>query len=471
VKARNLQADVAILEIDKELADVNQKILEAQKQKAEVSKTELDNAEAIQVFQLETALASAKASGDTAGEQRIKDQIELLQYQKELTNLGNTDLSIAQKRVDAEHALQAVETARAAAKQNVETSKRALDEQLQGIRDQISALDADYTKTSAEKYQEKNTLLLQELTDQRAELVRLQQARSGAAQGGDTAAVANYDVAIQGQQKSIAGTQSQIGKQGPDPTSIVQNLSAAFTRLQTQWGTLQQSIASGLSGVISSGLQSVESNITKVITGAENWKQALLSIAQTIGTDVISAFVKMAVEWVANQLIMAAEGKAIATANAAAMIPIASAESAIWAAPAALATIASWGGAAIAAPGLVIAAVLATEGLAGFETGGLTPGAPGQVAGFVHGSEFVFSAPAVSAIGAANLDQLHRSALNPVSSQNSSGGGQGSSKNKGMQFIMVQDMKAAMLHAARTPEWESMHIDLNRRTIGSVVRR
>lgn len=51
--------------------------------------------------------------------------------------------------------------------------------------------------------------------------------------------------------------------------------------------------------------------------------------------------------------------------------------------------------------------------LFGFERGGYTgDGGVSQVAGVVHGQEFVFSAPAVRAIGAGNLDQLHRAARN-----------------------------------------------------------
>jgi phage-related minor tail protein len=45
----------------------------------------------------------------------------------------------------------------------------------------------------------------------------------------------------------------------------------------------------------------------------------------------------------------------------------------------------------------------------GFDTGGYTgDGNPTDVAGVVHGGEFVFSAPAVKNIGRENLDALHR---------------------------------------------------------------
>ena len=182
---------------------------------------------------------------------------------------------------------------------------------------------------------------------------------------------------------------------GPDPTSFTQNLSADLTKLQSQWGTLQQSMATGLSGVINSGMQSVESNITKVIQGTQTWRKALLNIVQTIEGSVVSSFIQMGVKWVATQIMMAVEGKAVAASSAAAMIPMAMAESEIWAAPAALATIASWGGAAMAAPELVLASIAATEGLALASEGGFFPGEESSPAGIFHGGEYIFSAPAV----------------------------------------------------------------------------
>lgn len=61
--------------------------------------------------------------------------------------------------------------------------------------------------------------------------------------------------------------------------------------------------------------------------------------------------------------------------------------------------------------GAMIAQVLMS--MFGFERGGWTGNmGVSQVAGVVHGQEFVFSAPAVRAIGAGNLDQLHKAARN-----------------------------------------------------------
>jgi phage-related minor tail protein len=70
----------------------------------------------------------------------------------------------------------------------------------------------------------------------------------------------------------------------------------------------------------------------------------------------------------------------------------------------------------------------ATEAMAGFASGGYTvDGSPGQVPGFVHDGEFVWSAQAVRNIGLDNLERAHTAArgFSP-----SAGGAKGSSRNR-----------------------------------------
>ena len=119
--------------------------------------------------------------------------------------------------------------------------------------------------------------------------------------------------------------------------------------------------------------------------------------------------------------------KTTAAAETAAMIPIAMAQSAIWAGPATLATIASFGGAALAAPLEILAALGESQALAlaGFASGGFTGGTEGNVAGIVHGGEFVWSAPAVRNIGVGNLERAHQAAVTGGGGGASTGGGHG----------------------------------------------
>jgi hypothetical protein len=255
---------------------------------------------------------------------------------------------------------------------------------------------------------------------------------------------------------AIAGAQGQLDGMGPAPTSFTQNFSADLTKLQNQWGTLQQSMASGLTGVINTGLTSVETNLEKLVMGTETWRKALLNIVTAIEGSVVSSFIQMGVKWVATQVMMAVEGKATAASSAAAMLPIAMAESEIWAGPAALATIASWGGAAIAAPELVLASIAATQGLAGFSEGGYT-----GKGGIVHEEEFVFSAPAVRNIGVGNLERAHNMAKNPSSAPSQAVGSGGSG---GPHFHFHNDFNEAFRAAHKNRANEKYLVDTARRT-------
>lgn len=213
-----------------------------------------------------------------------------------------------------------------------------------------------------------------------------------------------------------------------------------------------------MTGVISAGFQSVATNLNKVILGTETWKKALKNVATAIESSVVSAFDEMGVNWVATQIMMAIEGKATAASSAAANVPIAAAEAEVWAAPAALATIASWGGAAIAAPELVLASMAATTAMAGFSDGGFTGGEEGHVAGLVHGKELVFSSEVVRSIGLGNLTRAHDMATRPNAAPASASEGQAMTQN----FHMHADHNAAFRAAMRDPANKRTIIDTHK---------
>jgi len=206
--------------------------------------------------------------------------------------------------------------------------------------------------------------------------------------------------------KALGGEQK-----GPDPESLVQTMQAAFVTLQNDFGTVAQNIAKGFTAIIGGAVNSISDGITGLILHTKTWGQALRQIGTTILTTIIDAIVQMGVRWVATQILTAISGKAIMAAGLAANAAIAVAQSAIWATPATLATIASYGGAAAAAPGLIALAegITLAESIAGggFARGGYT-GAGGkyEVAGKVHRGEFVFPAERVREIGLSSLYNL-----------------------------------------------------------------
>ena len=169
-----------------------------------------------------------------------------------------------------------------------------------------------------------------------------------------------------------------------------------------------------------------------------------------------SGIIDMGVKWAANLAVMAAKwlatkigllvaDKGLQAASLAATLPIAAAATAIWAAPATLATIATGGAAALQAPASIGVATALTKisAIPGFESGDYTGGRRGQIAGFVHGEEFVFSAPAVDAIGVDNLRSAHQAALSGATPTAVLGSGSTGAEGINVTVIQVASRREA----------------------------
>lgn len=165
---------------------------------------------------------------------------------------------------------------------------------------------------------------------------------------------------------------------GPDPSSFQDQFLSQMVQMQNQWGTMAQQMGKIFSSNLVTAINATSQAFTKLIMGTMTWKQALQSIEASILNELINAIIKMFEQWIIGLILQYTVGKALAAAGLAADAGIAAGESAIWATPATLATIASYGGAAYSAPGIISAATLETmASVAGRETGGpVTAGTP-----------------------------------------------------------------------------------------------
>ncbi|MFM8360636.1 MAG: hypothetical protein ACKOET_18960, partial [Verrucomicrobiota bacterium] len=174
----------------------------------------------------------------------------------------------------------------------------------------------------------------------------------------------------------------------------------ASVSIQNQFdelGNMARLTAQGFQSVFGTAIDSISGGINRLIGDTEYWSSKLGKIAGPIMGAVTAAISRMFAEWIAKRAILAVknmfwstkEGAVDATAKA----------------PGALfSSISSFGIAATVGLAAIIAAVAA---FGGFRSGGYTGDMPeGQVAGVVHGREYVFDAPAVSRIGVENLERL-----------------------------------------------------------------
>lgn len=252
-----------------------------------------------------------------------------------------------------------------------------------------------------------------------------------------------------GLMREQAVVQAELNQLGASETTMV--WSQTMLDLQNQWGSWAAQMAATFANVFNTGISTISQNLTGVIMRTQSWGQALANIGTTILSTVINAIIEMGVRWIATQILMATAGKAIQAASVAAMVPIAAAQAAVWASPATLATIASYGGAAAASPGFIAAAqgIVLGKALTGFSEGGYTGNVGTSTpAGIVHGREFVMSAPATASIGVDALEAMNATGAMPQTST-----------QREQRIVIVSDERTAR-DLEQDPEFETVVVNL-----------
>jgi hypothetical protein len=408
-------------------------------------------------LQARSNILSAHTAGNAALEQQRK--VDLIRIEAEHKNLTADQTAVEIAASNAE--FQANQQSRALQKE-----REAMQTNLNALKEREGAIQRDYTKTDAEKW----PLLRKNLDDQIAAydkyIARLKTAL--ALEDPKSAHADALTKEIGTADRGEIGVKNAKAAQGPDPQSFSANWTKALTGLRQQWQMTSASIAQTASSLIGGAVNTISQGLTNVIMHAKTLGEAFRDIGSTILTSVVQAIVQMGVQFVATRLMMAVFGKAMAVAELATALPVALATSTMWAGPAALAVMATMGGAAAAAPGEIMASMMATRGLALAESGGYFPGQDGRVAGIFHGNEFVFSAPAVRAIGPQNLAAMHSAATSP-SAAKAAGGAAGRTGNRPVKVINVLNMRDAMKEAQRDPGHEVYYVDLMKRRRGEIL--
>lgn len=216
-------------------------------------------------------------------------------------------------------------------------------------------------------------------------------------------------------------------------------------KLQAQEGTFNDVMISGLGSIVSqyegvmSGLSDAfggfftsftdgfANSVGRAIVYSENLNDALSNVAKEAVAGLISALIKLGIQYVVNAALGQAIGASAMAASTAASVAAAATTATAWATPAALVSLASFGANSVPAMAGITATAALSEGLAlaslaGFEQGGYT-GSVGtkEIAGVVHGREFVFDAASTDRIGVGNLEAI-RNGASYVSSNTSNSG-------------------------------------------------
>lgn len=235
----------------------------------------------------------------------------------------------------------------------------------------------------------------------------------------------------------------------------------------SQYEGVMAGLSSAFGDFFTSFTDGFANSVGRAIVYSENLQDALSNVAKEVLSGLISALIKLGIQYAVNAALGQAVGASALAAQTAASTAAAAATAAAWAPAAAMVSLASFGANSAPAMAGITATSALTEGLAlasiaGFETGGYT-GNVGtkEIAGVVHGQEYVFDAASTQRIGVANLEAIRNGASYVASNSSSAGSGSsgaavsvnienyGTSKDFEVQQISETDIRIIARDEAR----------------------
>lgn len=240
---------------------------------------------------------------------------------------------------------------------------------------------------------------------------------------------------------------------------LLEGYTGTLNDLTDQFGTFFTNIQDGFAD-----------SIGKAIVQGDNLGDSLKNAAKQGLQSLISGLVKLGTQWVITQLLMSSSSKAAGTAATTQGTAQAASLTSAYAPAATLANTATFGSASAAGMAGMMAVVALAAALPamlgkGFMTGGYT-GSMGkdQIAGVVHGQEYVFDADATRRIGVHNLEALRNGNLS-VSGKAAKGGSTSSGVN-----ITIQNYASGVTHEVEQIDEDNIRI-IARQEAQAVVSR
>ena len=212
---------------------------------------------------------------------------------------------------------------------------------------------------------------------------------------------------IQALDRLLAMMDEQVAKREAMGNLSSPDIGSAVTPADEYSGQIEAlgSTATDTFNSIDNALQSgLSGSMQGLIERTETWQGALTNVTGTIRGALIQSFTQMATSWIAERLRMFVMGESLKQADTTSTVAQEAVKQTAMGPTAMLASIGSWGSAAIIGAA-VLTAVMASVG--GFAEGGYTGfGGKYEPAGIVHRGEFVVPADVVARQGPAYFDNL-----------------------------------------------------------------
>lgn len=351
---------------------------------------------------------------------------------------ANALRDLADSRKEELASLQAITTEqKAIVKTNEQINKFIKDRMplTEAEAEQLKLENIEHAKT-VELLQAKNELWLNQSKELENLIVKQQALNELIASGqmgghfGDVAFARNQGAI--GRQNQAMGMNAYGGEVGVNPwedflgsmevgaSSLLDSYTGTLNELSSMFGDFFGQVKTGFADSIGSA-----------IVDSENLGESLRKVGQGALKSLISGIIQMGINWVLTQALMKSSSKTAASESTAQGVAQATALTSAYAPAATLANIATYGSAGAAGMASTIAAVALASAIPsmfskGFKVGGYTGnGGVNDIAGVVHGQEFVMDAQTTRRIGVNNLEALRSGSLS-LSNGASVNGGQSS---------------------------------------------
>lgn len=292
-------------------------------------------------------------------------------------------------------------------------ARRNYSEQLQAIQNLLSKSGSGFTKGDAAQALLKIDPEVLSTTKTSIDAVKAQydelfshieQLRAKGAIDDTQKAQLQIENATRIQQKILAATEAAAQQRLALGTGTWADAQlVALSKLTEGFTTFAAGASTAFGNFFQSFTDGFADSVGKAVVESQNLNDALHNVAQQALEGLISALVKLGIQYVVNAALMQGTSVATTATTTAASVAAAGTTAAAWATAAELVNAATFGAGAVAGSAAVALAVAEGQGLAalsalpGLMEGGYTgDGGRSEIAGVVHGKEFVMNADATS---------------------------------------------------------------------------
>jgi hypothetical protein len=306
--AAELATDQAITaELIKHAAEYEKKV-------ASETYANLNNNQKLTFLTAEGLKAKQTYDQDMAAARALNDQVALraaeqkyraatLEIEKEFHGVQKKITEEAEKQAKA-NAEAAKKTAEEATKRNIQAEEDTVTNGLSSIAQRRADLDADFTKTAAQKWGERKALLAEEIALREKEVETYKKLKAAADASGNPTAAAQYDASGRQAQKGLNSAIGQEGKQGPDPNSFADQLQAANTRSLNSIKTLAEQVGEAWDSVASGMRSAFAGAFDNMLTHGGTFKSFMGNLSLGLLKTFDQALSQMVANWVMSHLVM-----------------------------------------------------------------------------------------------------------------------------------------------------------------------